>query len=103
MDSQIIGELISNAIITTAYIANEMCVQSNGMFLIPETDYLHYVKDFQATMARKIVPIKTTEDFKEEVKKYIREILSKHKEVEDGSESNNHRGNGITDIISDNN
>lgn len=75
MNEQIAMNLVSNAIVTTAMLANEMNIQTKGEFLIPEEDYLHYVKAFQFKLSKRLVPIQSKEDLKLEAKAYIAEIL----------------------------
>lgn len=82
MNEQILAEVISNSIITTAILANEMCIQSNGLYILPEVDYLYYVKDFQFKISRRLMPIKNQEDLKLEAKAYISEIIKTGQEKE---------------------
>lgn len=69
--------LIANSILTTALLANEVCIQTKGEFILQEEDYIYVVKNFQTELTRKIVPIKTQSELKEEARKYITEILKK--------------------------
>jgi hypothetical protein len=88
MNNEVVGQLIANAIVTTALLSNELCIQTKGEYLIHESDYLHYVKDFQDTLARKIVPVSSLEGMREEASKYISELLIiKLKGNEDGTDS----------------
>jgi hypothetical protein len=83
---QIISNLISNSILMTAHLANEVCIQTNGVSIIPETDYLYIVKEFQVRLAKRIIPVKSQDDVKDEARKFITELLSKlTKGVEDES------------------
>ena len=75
MNNEIIQSLIGNAIITTAYLANELCIQTNGQNIIPEEDYLYIVKDFQTIISKRIMPMKGPQDIKEEAQKYIKGLL----------------------------
>lgn len=92
MQEQIIGQMVANSIMTTALLANELCIQSKGEFIIPEIDYVAYVKDFQVIISRSLHPVLTNEILKEEAKKYISELLSKHQE------SSNAESNAAGDI-----
>jgi hypothetical protein len=87
MNNEVLGQLIANGIVTTALLSNELCIQTKGEYLIPESDYLHYVKDFQHTLARKIVPVSSLEGMREEASKYISELITKLKGNEDGTDS----------------
>jgi hypothetical protein len=78
-------EKVFNAIFTTALLANELCVQTQGQFIIPELDYIHYVQDFNYKMAKKIIPIKTHDDFKDEVKKYVSELIKASQETDNAT------------------
>lgn len=80
MQEQIIGQMVASSIMTTALLANELCIQSKGEFIIPEIDYVAYVKDFQVIISRSLHPVLTNEILKEEAKKYISELLSKNQE-----------------------
>jgi hypothetical protein len=82
-NTEIIQSIIANAIVTTARLANELSIQTKGEFLIPEEDYIHIVKDFQAVLAKRIMPLKTKTDLEEESRKYISQLLANHKEKED--------------------
>ena len=85
--NEIISGLVANAILTTAQLANELCIQTKGEFIIPEADYLHIVKEFQYRIAKRIMPIKTSDDLKDEATKYIKELLEISKGSENGSSS----------------
>jgi hypothetical protein len=91
MNNEIIQSLIGNAIITTAYLANELCIQTSGQNIIPEEDYLYIVKDFQTVISKRIMPVKSQDDIKEEAKKYIKELLSRLTK-----ESENESTNGLS-------
>lgn len=80
MQEQIIGQLVSNSILTTALLSNELCVQSKGEFIIPENDYVAYVRDFQVIISRSLHTVITNEILKQEAKKYISELLLKYQE-----------------------
>lgn len=81
---EIVQNLIANAIMLTAQLANEVTIQTKGEFLVPESDYLHLVKEFQVRLAKRIMPVRTQEDIKEEAKKFIAEII-KNSQSEDNS------------------
>lgn len=91
--------LIANSIITTAGIANELFIVSNGTMLLAETDYVTLVANFQQAMAKKIMPIKTTLEFKEEIKKFVAELYPSllqqfnDKESSNATESDQSSGN----------
>lgn len=83
--NEIIQGLIANSILITAQLSNEVSIQTKGEFIIPEQDYLHLVKEFQVRIAKRIMPIKTQSDLKDEAQKYVSELLeSLKKEPEDG-------------------
>ena len=67
--------IVGNAILTTALLANEVCVQTKGEFILQEEDYIYVVKNFQVALSKKIMPVKTQEELKQEAKKYISELL----------------------------
>jgi hypothetical protein len=83
--NEILSGLIANAVIITAHLANEICVQTQGQYIIPEEDYLHLVKDFQVSLAKRIMPVKSRDDIKEEAKKFITALMESFKKGdEDG-------------------
>lgn len=77
-----VGNLINNAILTTAMIANEVCIQSKGEWMLPEQDYAPIIQNFQLVMSKKIMPPKTHNELKEEIKKYVTEIIKQLSEGE---------------------
>lgn len=82
---QVISSLVGHAIILTAHLANEVCIQTNGQFIVPENDYLEIVKEFQFRLSKRIMPVKSEQDLKEESKKYIAELIKNStKGTEDG-------------------
>ena len=98
--NEVISGLVANAIITTAQLANELCIQTKGEFIIPEADYLHLVKDFQYRIAKRIMPLKTSQELKEEATKFIKELL----EISKGREDNGNDGSREEDkpgLVSD--
>jgi hypothetical protein len=91
-ENQVNG-LISNAILTTAMLSNEVCIQTKGESLFPEHDYVSLVGNFQLIMSKKIMPPKNQTELKEEAKKYITDILRKLNEGND----NDNRDSGTID------
>lgn len=91
---QILSNLIANSIVMTAHLANEICIQTNGAFIIPETDYLYIVKEFQVKLAKRLMPVKSQEDIKDEAKKFITDLLSKLTK-----ENENESSNGVSDSV----
>jgi hypothetical protein len=72
-----VGNLLNNAITTTAILANEVSIQTNGEFLMHEQDYVSLVGNFQLVLSKKIMQPKTADELKDEAKKYITDILKK--------------------------
>ena len=97
--NEVLSGLITNAILMTAQLANEVCIQTKGEFLVPETDYLHLVKEFQYRIAKRIMPIQTQDDLKEEARKYILEIIEASRKGE--QDANNDSGKSESGSVSD--
>jgi hypothetical protein len=87
--NEIIGQLVANSIILTAQLANEVCIQTRGEFIVPESDYIHLVKEFQVRLAKRLMPVKTNADVKEEASKFISELLSKNSQEDATNELSN--------------
>jgi len=71
-----VNGLISNAILTTAMLANEVSIQTNGEFLFQEPDYVKLVSNFQLVLSKMIMQPRSQQDLKDAAKKYITEILN---------------------------
>jgi hypothetical protein len=98
---EVISNLIGNAILLTAQLANEFCIQTKGEFIIPEADYLHLVKDFQVRVSKRIMPVRTQEDLKSEATKYVTELLEKSKKENTHDGINEQGSNSSTVGVSD--
>jgi hypothetical protein len=81
--------MVANAVLTTALLANEICIQTKGEFVLQEEDYIVVVKNFQVALSRKIMPVKTQADLKEEAKKYIADLLKQLSSGVENGESGN--------------
>jgi hypothetical protein len=95
--NEIITSLIANSIITTASIANEISIQTKGEYIIPESDYLHIVKEFQVRLSKRIMPLVTQDDLRGEVKSYVEGLLSKHLASEIKEKDVIDESNGVPD------
>ena len=67
--------LIESSILLTAMLANEISIQTNGELIFSEEDYPTIVKNFQVSITKQIMPLKTKEDMLALSKKYIKELL----------------------------
>jgi hypothetical protein len=92
-----IGSIVNNAIMTTALLANEVCIQTKGEFLFHEQDYSRLVGNFQIMISKKIMPPKTQQDLRNEITKYITDIL---KQLNEEKSNDNTSGTSVTDTES---
>ena len=93
--------MVANSILTTALLSNEVCIQTKGEFILQEEDYIIVVKNFQAQLAKKIVPIRTQDELRDEAKKYIADLLLKlnngvSNEVTENGSSDNSESNKVS-------
>jgi hypothetical protein len=82
---QHLSSLIGNAIVTTAVLCNEISIQTDGKFILPEEDYLLLVKDFQTVLSKRLMPVKSSLDVKEEARKFVKDLVEKYIGSEDES------------------
>lgn len=101
--NEIIQGLVANSILLTAHIANEVSIQTKGESIVPEQDYLHLVKEFQVRIAKRIMPIRTQEDLKEEAKKFVTELIENSNKEEVNGESNITAETTVSELLSDGN
>lgn len=82
---QTVQALIGSSIITTATLANAFCIACKGEFTLPAPDYLQAVADFQASIAKRIMPIKTQGELEEAAQVFMNEVYKLLKEQSDAT------------------
>jgi predicted RNase H-like HicB family nuclease len=70
-----ISNLVKNTVIMTASMVNQVTIQTNGEFIFPPHDYVVMVNNFQISLAKRIMPLKTLEEVEEAIKLYVTALL----------------------------